>query len=64
MDKRLMIKQRLGGIPATDKHARFEVFTSGEPGWYVLRRCRHLALVGPSSFRCEGKTSSPGGRSY
>ncbi len=35
-DRRLMIKQRLGEIPANKTHPRLEVFTSGAPGWYVF----------------------------
>ena len=36
MDRRLMVKQRMGEIPATSKHPRLEVFVSGEEGWYVF----------------------------
>ena len=32
----LGIKQRMGEIPATAKHPRLEVFTSGKPGCYVF----------------------------
>ena len=35
-DRRLMIKQRLGEIPANKTHPRLVVFTSGVPGWYVF----------------------------
>mgnify|MGYP001585622753 CR=1 FL=1 len=33
-DQRLMPKQRLGQI--TGRHAEFEVFTTGDPGWLLF----------------------------
>jgi len=32
----LGVKQRMGEIPGTAKHPRFEVFTTGLPGWYLF----------------------------
>ena len=54
MNRHLMIKQRLGEIPATKKHARFEVFTSGEPGWYVFAPMVSPGISGTIHFPVKG----------
>ena len=60
MDRRLMVKQRLGEIPATEKHPRFEVFTSAEPGWYIFAPMPAPCISGTLHFAVQGKRLRPG----
>jgi len=62
LDKRLMAKQRLGEIPATDKHARFEVFTSAVPGWYIFAPMPAPGISGTIQFPVQGFRLKPGWR--
>ena len=55
-----MIKQRLGEIPTSGKHPRFEVFTSAEPGWYVFAPMPAPAVSGTLHFPVQGKQLRPG----
>ena len=61
LDKRLMVKQRLGEIPATGKHARFEVFTSAVPGWYIFAPMPAPGVSGTIQFRLKARVSSRAG---
>lgn len=36
MEQRLMVKQRMGEIPASGVRPRMEVFTTGVAGWYLF----------------------------
>ena len=60
MDRRLMVKQRMGEIPATEKHARMEVFTSGVPGWYIFAPMIAPGISGTIHFPVKGSTLKPG----
>jgi hypothetical protein len=60
LDKRLMVKQRLGEIPATGKHARFEVFTSAVPGWYIFAPMPAPGISGTIQFPVHGSRLKPG----
>ena len=62
MDQRLMVKQHLGEIQPTDKHGRFEVFTSGEPGWYIFAPMPAPGISGTIQSPVEGKRLKPGWR--
>ena len=60
MDQRLMIKQRLGEIPANKTHHRLEVFTSGVPGWYVFAPMVAPGISGTIHFPVKGSALKPG----
>ena len=60
MDQRLMIKQRLGELPANATHPRLEVFTSGVPGWYVFAPMVAPGISGTLHFPVKGSTLKPG----
>lgn len=60
MDQRLMVKQRLGEIPASDKHPRMEVFTSGEPGWYIFAPMVAPGISGTLHIPIQGDRLKPG----
>jgi len=62
MDQRLMIKQRLGEIPANATHPRMEVFTSGEPGWYIFAPVPAPGISGTIHIPVHGKDLKPGWR--
>ena len=55
MAQEMMIKQRLGEMPATDKHPRFEVFTTGKLGWYLFCPMIALGISGTLQIPVEGK---------
>ncbi len=56
----MMVKQRLGEIPATDKHGRFEVFTTGRPGWYLFCPMPAPGISGTLQFPVKGSDLKPG----
>jgi len=60
MDNHLMVKQRLGEIPATDKHGRLEVFTSGVPGWYIFAPMVGRGISGTIHIPVKGSNLKPG----
>ena len=60
MERRLMIKQRLGEIPADRTHPRLEVFTSGVPGWYIFAPMVAPGISGTFHIPMEGKRLKPG----
>lgn len=60
MDQRYMVKQRLGEIPETDKHSRFEVFTSGIPGWYIFAPMSAPGISGTLHFAYHGRDLKQG----
>ena len=58
MERRLMIKQRMGEIPANKTHPRLEVFTSGMPSWYIFAPMQEIGgthLSGTIHIPVEGK---------
>ncbi len=59
-DRRLMIKQRLGEIPANKTHPKLEVFTSGVPGWYVFAPMVAPGISGAIQFPVKGSDLKPG----
>ena len=59
-DRRLMIKQRLGEIPANKTHPRLEVFTSGVPGWYVFAPMVAPSISGTIQFPVKGSDLETG----
>lgn len=60
MARHLMIKQRMGELPANKTHPRLEVFTSGEPGWYVFAPMVAPGISGTIQFPVEGKRLKQG----
>jgi len=60
MDRHLMVKQRLGEIPATKKHPRLEVFTSGVPGWYIFAPMVAPSISGTLHHPVKGSDLKPG----
>ncbi len=62
LDKRLMARQRLGEIPATGEHARFEVFTSAVSGWYIFAPMSAPGISGTIQFPVLGLRLKPGWR--
>ena len=58
MDQRMMVKQRMGEIPANEKHPRFEVFTTGMPGWYLfcpMQSIGNLNISGTIQIPVQGR---------
>ena len=62
MEKRLMVKQRMGEIPATAKHPRLEVFTSGVPGWYIFSPMEGPGISSTVHFPVKGTNLKRGWR--
>jgi hypothetical protein len=62
MDQRLMIKQRLGEIPANSTHPRLEVFVSGVPGWYIFAPMTPDGFSGTIHIPVKGTDLKPGWR--
>jgi len=60
MEQRLMIKQRLGEIPANATHPRMEVFTSGLPGWYIFAPMPAPGISGTIHIPIQGSRLKPG----
>ena len=60
MDSRYMVKQRLGEIPANNSHPRMEVFTSGQPSWYIFAPMQAPGISGTLQFAYHGKDLKPG----
>jgi len=60
MNRRLMVKQRLGEIPATETRPRFEVFTSAEPGWYIFAPMPAPGISGTIHIPVHGRDLKPG----
>ncbi len=56
----MMVKGRMGEIPATNKHPRFEVFTTGRPGWYLFCPMPAPGISGTLQFPVEGKSLKTG----
>ena len=54
MEQRLMVKQRLGEIPANKTHPRMEVFTSGVPGWYIFAPMSAPGISGTIHIPIQG----------
>ena len=61
-DRRVMVKQRLGEIPANDTHPRLAVYTSGEDGWYVFRPMDQNGCEGTLDIPVKGSDLKPGWR--
>lgn len=61
-DKRLMIKQRLGEIPANKTRCRMEVFTSGVTGWYIFAPMEVPGISGAIQFPVKGTDLKRGWR--
>ncbi len=61
-DQRLMIKQRLGEIPANKTHGRLEVITSAVPGWYVFAPMAGPGISGTIHFPVKGTDLKRGWR--
>jgi len=59
-DLRMMIKQRLGEIPANAKHPRMEVFTSEKPGWYIFAPMVAPGISGTLHIPIQGNRLKPG----
>jgi len=59
-DRRLMIKQRLGEIPANKTPPRLEVFTSGVLGWYVFAPMVAPGISGTIQFPVKGSDLKTG----
>jgi hypothetical protein len=59
-DRRLMIKQHLGEIPANKTHPRLEVFTSGVPDWYVFAPMVAPGISGTIQFPVKGSDLKTG----
>ena len=60
MDRHLMIKERLGEIPANKTHPRHEVFTSGMQGWYVFAPMVASGISGTIHFPVKGSDLKDG----
>jgi len=60
MEPRLMVKQRLGEIPASGARPRMEVFTSGMPGWYIFAPMAGPGISGTLHIPIEGKRLKTG----
>ncbi|MDD5038679.1 MAG: hypothetical protein PHN78_05120 [Dehalococcoidales bacterium] len=59
-DRRLMVKQRLGEIPANDTPPRLEVFTSAVPGWYIFAPMAAPGISGTNHFPVKGSSLKRG----
>ena len=55
MEQRLMVKQRVGEIPANASHPRMEVFASGVSGWYIFAPMQAPGISGTIHFPVQGK---------
>ena len=60
MEQRLMVKQRLGEIPANATHPRMEVFTSALPGWYIFAPMPAPGISGTIHIPIQGNRLKPG----
>jgi hypothetical protein len=60
MEQRLMVKQRLGEIPANATHPRMEVFTSALPGWYIFAPMSAPGISGTIHIPIQGSRLKPG----
>jgi len=60
MERRLMVKQRLGEIPASGARPRMEVFASGVSGWYIFAPMQSPGISGTLHIPIQGKRLKPG----
>ena len=55
MDRKLMVKRKLGEIPEANGRPRLEVFESGEPGWYIFAPMQSPGVSGTIHIPVRGK---------